>query len=230
MLRLRRRLAFVVAFLLLAFFLMLRPALGEAVTPGKAATDQLFLLVLILALIIGGVVEGLLIAAIIRFRRRKGFHLPSRVKTNDPILEFTWTALPVVVIVMVAGMTLYTLQITDTAPPGTITVDVIARQWSWEFVYPDGNRTEGVLYVQVNEVVLLEVTSMDVIHSYYIPEFGFKIDAVPGRVNNYWFKAEKVGEYHIQCAEYCGVGHYAMSATLVVFEEGSQPLPYGPPP
>jgi cytochrome c oxidase subunit 2 len=215
--------------MILALLIMLMPAMGEPITPGKAATDQLFQLVLILALIIGVVVEGLLIAAIILFRRRKGFHLPTRVKTHNTLLEFTWTALPVVVIAIVAGATFSTLQITDVAPQGTVTIQVVAHQWYWEFVYPDGNSTQNTLYVEQNEVVLLEVTSADVIHSFYIPEFGLKIDAVPGRINNYWFKAEKAGEFHIQCAEYCGVGHFAMAGTVVVFEEGSQPLPYGPP-
>ncbi len=230
MIRLRRRAALTAGFLVLAISLMLHPALGQAVTPGKAATDELFGLVLMLAIIIGVIVEGLLIFAVIRYRRREGFHLPTKVKTHSLFLEFTWTALPVVVIVIIAGMTFYTLQITDAAPEGTVTAEVVAHQWYWEFIYPDGNISRDVLYVQVNEVVILNVTSVDVIHSYYIPEFGLKIDAVPGRVNNYWFKAEVAGEYHIQCAEYCGVGHYAMSARLVVFEEGSQPLPYGPPP
>lgn len=228
MVRLRRRAAFVAAFMLLALLLVLLPARGEAVTPGKAATDELFQLVLILGLIIGVIVEGLLIAAVIRFRRRKGFHLPVRVKTHNTVLEFTWTALPVLVILIVAGATFSTLQITDVAPQGTITIQVVAYQWFWEFLYPDGNSTRDVLYVRQDEVVLLEVTSADVIHSFYIPDFGLKVDAVPGRINNYWFKAEKVGEYHIQCAEYCGVGHFAMAGRVVVFE-ASQPLPYGPP-
>ncbi len=197
-------------------------------TPGRAAQDQLFFLVLALALIIAVVVEGLLIAAVVRFRRREGFRLPSRVKTHDPRLEFIWTVLPVVVIAIVAGGSFYALQITDVAPQGEISIDVIAQRFSWTFVYPDGNTSDDVLRVQVNEVVHLNVTSVDVVHSYNIPEFGLKIDAVPGRVNHYWFKAEQVGVYHIQCAEYCGVGHYAMVTTLEVFEEGTQPVPFGP--
>ncbi len=172
--------------------------------------------------------EALLIFAIVRYRRRPGFHLPSRVKTSDPRLEFVWTALPALVVAAVAGGTLYTLQITDTIPEGDIYIDVIAHQWFWEFVYPDQNVSDGLLRVQVNAVVVLNITSADVIHSFFIPEFRLKVDAIPGRVNQYWFQAEKAGEYIIECAEYCGVSHFSMIATLEVFPEGSQPLPYGP--
>ncbi len=228
--RLRRRAALLGILLIIASFLVSVPARGEPLTPGRAAQDQLFFLVLALGLIIAVVVEGLLIAAVIRFRRREGFHLPSRVKTHDPRLEFIWTALPVVVIMIVAGGSFYALQITDTAPEGTVHIEVVAQRFLWEFIYPDGTTAQGLLRVQVNEVVRLNVTSLDVIHSYHILEFGLKIDAVPGRINQYWFKAEQVGEYHIQCAEYCGVGHYSMVGVLQVFEEGSQPVPYGPAP
>ncbi len=107
-------------------------------------------------------------------------------------------------------------------------MDVVASRFIWDFQYPDGSVSQGLLRVQVNEVVLLNITSRDVIHSYFIPEFGLKIDAVPGRINTYWFQALQVGTYHIECAEYCGVGHYSMVGTLEVFPEGSQPAPYGP--
>jgi cytochrome c oxidase subunit 2 len=230
MVRLPRR-ALLAEVLLLAIGLpLLGPAWAqEGVTPGQVATDQLFVLVFTLALIIGVIVEGLLIAAIILFRRRPGFHLPTRVRTHNPRLEFLWTALPVLVIAIVTAASFSTLQITDTIPEGTITVQVIGQRFSFGFVYPDNSTSEGLLRVQQGEVVRLEVTSLDVIHSYFIPEFRLKIDAVPGRVNLYWFQALQVGTYTIRCAEYCGVGHFTMMATLEVFPAGSQPVPWGPP-
>ncbi|MFQ5986533.1 MAG: cytochrome c oxidase subunit II [Thermoplasmata archaeon] len=216
-------------FLLLAVGLaVLAPARAQ-VTPGQGAIDQLFVLVFVLALIIGIVVEGLLIAAIILFRRRPGFHLPTRVTTHNPRLEFLWTALPVLVIAIVGAATFQTLQITDTFPQETMTVKVIGQRFSFSFVYPDNTTAEGLMRVQEGEVVRLEVTSTDVIHSYFVSEFRLKIDAVPGRVNQYWFQALQVGTYTIRCAEYCGVGHFAMMATLEVFPAGSQPVPWGPP-
>ncbi|MEE9592593.1 MAG: cytochrome c oxidase subunit II [Thermoplasmata archaeon] len=204
-------------------------ARAQEVTPGQVATDQLFVLVFVLALIIGIVVEGLLIAAIILFRRRPGFHLPTRVTTHNPRLEFLWTALPVLVIAIVGAGAFQTLAITDTLPQETMTVGVVGMRFAFEFVYPDNTTSTGLLRVQEGEVVRLEVTSRDVIHSYFIPEFRLKIDAVPGRVNLYWFQALQVGSYSIRCAEYCGVGHFTMVATLEVFPAGSQPVPWGPP-
>ncbi|MFQ5553307.1 MAG: cytochrome c oxidase subunit II [Thermoplasmata archaeon] len=202
---------------------------SHEITPGQGAIDQLFVLVFVLALIIGIVVEGLLIAAIILFRRRPGFHLPTRVTTHNPRLEFLWTALPVLVIAIIGAATFQTLLITDTIPQETMTVQVIGERFSFSFIYPDNTTSEGLLRVQEGEVVRLEVTSTDVIHSYFIPDFRLKIDAVPGRVNQYWFQALQVGTYVIRCAEYCGVGHFTMTATLEVFPAGSQPVPWGPP-
>lgn len=204
-------------------------ATSHEITPGQGAIDQLFVLVFVLALLMGIVVEGLLIAAIILFRRRPGFHLPTRVKTHDPRLEFLWTALPVLVIAIVAAGSFQTLTITDTIPEGTITIQVIGKRFSFDFVYPDNTTSTGLLRVQEGEVVRLEVTSEDVIHSYFISDFRLKIDAVPGRVNLYWFQALQVGTYTIRCAEYCGVGHFTMMAILEVFPAGSQPVPWGPP-
>lgn len=212
-----------------ALFLGAGTARAE-VTPGQAAVDQLTTLIMILAILMGLIVEGILIVAVLRFRRRESFHLPAPVKTGDPKLEFIWTALPILVIAIIGGGALYTLQVTDTIPEGTVYIDVIARQWVWEFRYPNGNLSEAILRVQANETIVLNITSQDVIHSYYVPAFRLKVDAVPGRVNQYWFRAEQVGEYVIQCAEFCGPPHYSMVGTLEVFPEGSQPLPYGPAP
>lgn len=215
--------------LLVVGLALLAPARAQEITPGQAAIDDLFLLIFVLALIIGLVVESLLIAAIVLFRRRPGFHLPTRVTTHNPRLELIWTALPVLVIAIIATGTFQTLQITDTIPQESFTVQVNSQRFSFQFVYPDNSTSEALLRVQEGEVVRLEVTSQDVIHSYFIPEFRLKIDAVPGRVNLYWFQALNVGSYTIRCAEYCGVGHYTMMATLEVFPAGSQAVPWGPP-
>lgn len=104
----------------------------------------------------------------------------------------------------------------DTPPPGSITIKVIATQFVWTFEYPNGTRVQNELHVKAGEVVLLEVTSLDVVHSFFVYELGVKIDANPGRVNQYWFRADTPGEYRIVCAEFCGASHYAMIGKLVV--------------
>jgi len=104
----------------------------------------------------------------------------------------------------------------DTPPHGSITIKVIAKQFLWTFEYPNGSRAENELHVKVGEVVLLEVTSLDVIHSLFIYDLGIKIDANPGHINRYWLRADVPGEYRIVCAEFCGVSHYAMIGRLYV--------------
>jgi len=84
------------------------------------------------------------------------------------------------------------------------------------FEYPNGTRVQNELRVKAGQVVLLEVTSLDVIHSFFVYDLGVKIDANPGHVNNYWFRADTPGQYRIVCAEFCGVSHYAMIGKLIV--------------
>lgn len=135
---------------------------------------------------------------------------------REHLMEVTWISATVVVLAYLGVVSAYTLVNIHTAPEGTTTIQVEGRQWSWEFIYPDGTRSTGELRVKAGEVVKLEVRSIDVIHSLFIYDMGFKIDANPGAVNRFWFKAERPGEYPIQCAEFCGLLHYAMRAKLIV--------------
>ena len=104
----------------------------------------------------------------------------------------------------------------DTPPARSITIKVIAEQFLWTFEYPNGTRVQNELRVKAGQVVLLEVTSLDVIHSFFVYDLGVKIDANPGHVNHYWFRADTPGQYRIVCAEFCGVSHYAMIGKLIV--------------
>ena len=96
-----------------------------------------------------------------------------------------------------------------------IVIEVRARQFAWEFIYPDGSRS-ATLRVKAGQTVELRLVSEDVIHSFFIRDFGIKRDVVPGRVNRVIFTPLEPGEYIIQCAEFCGQGHYSMLATMVV--------------
>ncbi len=101
------------------------------------------------------------------------------------------------------------------APAGALEIYVTGKQWLWEFAYPDGSATSGVLYVPVHRPVKLLLSSRDVIHSFYVPQFRIKQDAVPGRVTTAWFEAIEPGSYDLLCAEYCGTNHSTMRATVV---------------
>lgn len=101
--------------------------------------------------------------------------------------------------------------------PADLTVKVVARQFAWQFIYPDGS-VSGELRVKAGQTVRLELTSEDVIHSIYFRDFGLKKDAVPGKTNVLYITPLVPGQYLIQCTEFCGQGHYSMLAWMVVEE------------
>lgn len=192
-------------------------------TPGHAATEQLFYLVLVPAIGIGIFVMALVTYAVLKFRVRKGHtEGPLVAKTHDRKLETIWTIIPAIILVIVGIATFQTLVVTDTIPQNPdVTVIVTARQWAWSFnvTYPNGTYTgtqAGAFSVKAGQVVKLLFESVDVAHSFYIPAFGLKIDVIPGHVNVYWFKALSAGTFEIHCAEFCGRQHYTMVATLHV--------------
>jgi cytochrome c oxidase subunit 2 len=100
-------------------------------------------------------------------------------------------------------------------PPDALPVYVTAKQWMWKFAYPDGEHTISTLYVPSGKAVKLMLTSRDVIHSFYVPDFRIKQDAVPGRYTTAWFQVNEPGVHLVMCAEYCGVGHSTMRAQVV---------------
>ena len=95
-------------------------------------------------------------------------------------------------------------------------IDVVGKQWMWKIQHPEGNREIDALHVPVGRNVKLTMTSQDVIHSFYLPEFRIKQDVVPGRYTSEWFKADKIGTYHLFCSEYCGTSHSLMVGQVVV--------------
>jgi cytochrome c oxidase subunit 2 len=171
------------------------------------------------------VVEATLVWFVIRYRRRgrprdaEGPQVHGSTK-----LELMWTVGPVLILAAIAAFVFYKLPgIKDipTARAGdAMTVQVRAHQFYWEFEYPDGQLSIDRMVVPAGKVVRLEVTSPDVAHSWWIPRLGGKIDAIPGRTNTTWFQSSRLGTYHGQCAEFCGIYHAAMKADVVVVSAG----------
>jgi len=136
-------------------------------------------------------------------------------------LELAWTAVPLLILVAIAIFTFYELPGIDDVPAAgaagpQMRVDVEGRQFYWQFTYPNGVIAIDTMRVPVNRPVRLEVTSPldDVIHSWWIPALGGKIDAIPGHPNHTWFEVKKPGTFTGQCAEFCGIQHAAMRATV----------------
>lgn len=106
------------------------------------------------------------------------------------------------------------------APAGALEIYVTGKQWMWKFAYPEGGRGLSVLYVPAGRPVKLILTSRDVIHSFYVPDFRIKQDAIPGRYTTAWFEAKAPGVYEILCTEYCGTGHSMMRGQVVALDPG----------
>ena len=134
---------------------------------------------------------------------------------NTP-LEILWTAVPtlIVIIIFAWGWLVYKKQ--HRPPPGAMEIRVTGMKWDWMFTYENGKESVKEIVVPVGQRVKLLMTSKDVIHSFFVPDFRTKSDVVPGLYSTVWFEAEKIGEHQVYCSEYCGNGHSRMLATLKV--------------
>jgi cytochrome c oxidase subunit 2 len=150
---------------------------------------------------------------VVRYSRKR-HPLPEDVKDNVP-LEIIWTVIPTLLVLAMFYVGWKGFQYMRTAPPDAMLIKVTAREWSWTFNYANG-RESAVLKVPVREPVKLLITSVDVLHSLYIPAFRIKEDAVPGRETHLWFLPDEVGSYDLFCTEYCGAGHSAMITKVEV--------------
>ena len=181
------------------------------------ATDVLFTDIFWWAAAVFVVVEALLLVALVRFRHREGRPAPKPTHGHT-LMEIAWTLAPAVILVFVAVPTVRTIFATaGDAPPDALKVEVIGHQWWWEFKYPDlGITTANELHVPVAKPVQVAITSADVIHSFWAPPLGGKRDAIPGQVNRTAFRADSVGDYSGQCAEFCGASHANMRLRVLV--------------
>lgn len=160
--------------------------------------------------------EGLLLLVVLRFRAKPG--VKAATFHENLRLELVWTAIPALALVYLAGPTFSTLKYLETVPKSDLTVEIIGHQWFWEYRYPG----YGVVFaneplvIPSGKIVAADVTSIDVVHSWFLPDFGVKMDANPGRVNHTWFQVAQPGTYKGQCAELCGVLHAEMLITVNV--------------
>ena len=162
-------------------------------------------------------VAAVLVQALARFRERPGAPLPRQVRGHT-LLEIGWTIAPAIVLLIIAIPTIEVVFRTQgVPPPGALEVSVRARQWWWEFYYPEYKlTTANEVHVPAGKPVVLRMDEGDVIHSFWVPRLGGKRDVVPGRHNSLAFTAETPGEYLGQCAEFCGTSHANMRLRLIV--------------
>jgi cytochrome c oxidase subunit II len=163
-------------------------------------------------------IESLLVIFIVKYRSRGRSRAVEGAQVHGHTrLELLWTVFPVLILAAIAVVVFWELPAIDHQPSAAtnpIHITVEGHQYYWQFDYPNHARSIGTLHVPVGAVVDLKVVSPDVIHSWWIPALGGKIQAIPGRVNHTWFRANAVGAYTGQCAELCGVFHASMLATV----------------
>ncbi|WP_417230078.1 cytochrome c oxidase subunit II [Brevundimonas sp.] len=183
-------------------------------------------------------VLGLIIWIVVRYNKKTN-PVPARWSHNTAI-EVIWTVLPVLILVVISLFSFRLLFSYEDMPDPDLTVKVTANQWNWGYEYPDQGVAEFIstmmseedappqlyllaanepMVVPVGKTVRVLVTASDVIHSFALPAFGLKTDAVPGRVNETWFRAERTGNFYGQCSELCGVDHAFMPIQINVVTE-----------
>ena len=189
-------------------------------SPNAAHIQHAYWLILGFTAVIFVLVESLLVVFIVKYRSRGRPRAVEGAQVHGHTrLELIWTVFPVVILAIIAGFVFYELPNIAPAPAAAdpIHITVEGHQYYWQFDYTDTKdhaRSIGTLHVPAGAVVDLKVVSPDVIHSWWIPALGGKIQAIPGRVNHSWFQATRQGSFSGQCAQLCGVFHASMLATV----------------
>jgi cytochrome c oxidase subunit II len=213
--------------------------LQAAATPVMDEIHRFHNILLIIITLVTVFVLALLVIVMVRFNARAN-PTPSRT-THNALIEVIWTIAPVIILVCIAVPSFRLLFNELDPPPADLTVKATGKQWYWSYNYPDNGNFEfdsllvedkdlkpgqprlltvdNEMVVPVNKVVHVLVTGADVIHSFAMPSFGIKIDAVPGRLNDTWFKATQEGRFHGQCSELCGKDHAFMPITIRVVND-----------
>jgi cytochrome c oxidase subunit 2 len=135
-------------------------------------------------------------------------------------MEIAWTAIPTAFLMVIFYLGYDSLKNLRTMPTDATHIKVVGKKWSWSYEYANGKKTDK-LYVAKGENIILDMTApkTDVLHSFWIPAFRQKEDVVPGRTTQLWFNSNRVGEYDVECTEYCGDGHSYMLSKVVVMEK-----------
>jgi cytochrome c oxidase subunit 2 len=209
------------------------------VTPVMERIEDFHRLLLYIIVAVSLFVLALLVWIVLRYNKRAN-PIPSKTAHNT-LIEVIWTIVPVIILVIIAIPSFKLLYYEAEIPTPDLKIKAIGKQWFWSYEYPAANFTydslglsdadaakankprllgvDNPIYVPVNKVVEIETTGADVIHSWAVPAFGVKMDAVPGRLNHTWFQATKEGVYYGECSELCGARHAFMPIEVHVVSE-----------
>lgn len=192
------------------------PFLSQAASAEGAMIDALFSIILAIAAVIFVIVQGLLLYSIIRFGRQPGDDTDGPPIRGNTRLEVLWTAVPAIIVVFIALFSYRVLADIEKPRADELVVEVTALQYVWQFYYPGQDITTSELHIPIHRQVRLKLRSNDVIHSFWVPDFRIKKDAMPGRVTETFITGDTLGTYPIVCTELCGAGHAVMRSQVVV--------------
>ncbi len=188
----------------------------QASTTARYVDYLLFFLVTVCGAV-GLLVAFLLIGFAIRYRRRAGGGVPGPMPGNTA-LELFWSGTPLVIFMVIFAWGAAVYFGAYRAPDDATVIYVVGKQWMWKFQHPEGQREINELHVPTGQPFKLMMTSEDVIHSFFVPEFRVHMDVLPGRYTSVWFHATRPGTYRLFCSQYCGTNHAGMIGQVIVQE------------
>ena len=194
---------------------------GIPLFPEEASTlagkvDALYFFLVAVSAFFVVLIAGLILYFAIRYRRRSDDEQGAPIH-GGLLLETVWTIIPLglSLVMFIWSADIY-FQAYEPPKGNAINVYVLAKQWMWKFQHMDGQREINELHIPVDQRIKLIMTSQDVIHSFFVPDFRVKMDVLPGRYRTLWFEATRVGTYHLFCSQYCGTGHSRMTGEVIV--------------
>jgi cytochrome c oxidase subunit 2 len=191
------------------------PQQGTAIS---AEVDDLFGFIMLLTLIFFVIITWMTVHLVVKYRHNQQNEIATTDLDHNTLWEAAWAFIPLMLcfVLFVWGFRLFVKQ--GIAPDNSLEIQVTAKQWAWQFDYPNGTSNTN-LYVPAGRPVKLIMHSNDVLHSFFIPDFRVKSDVMPNRYTTVWFEAREPGQHHIFCTEYCGTDHSNMNRTVFVLPE-----------
>ena len=193
------------------------PLFPDAASGTASQVDALFIFLCALSIFFSALIFTAVIVFAVRFRRRSEGERPAAIM-GSLALELTWSLVPLGIVAIIFFWSAHLFFTISRVPPDAMEVYVVGKRWMWKVQHLTGQREINELHVPVGVPVRLTLTSEDVIHSFFVPAFRVKKDALPGRYTHLWFEANRPGTYHLFCAEYCGTKHSAMIGWVTVME------------
>lgn len=187
----------------------MRPNIAEQV-------DGTFILIVGISALLLLTITVLMIYFVIKYNRKRNSKASNI--TGNTTLEVIWTIVPTIIVIVMFFSGYAGFKNMRDVPADAMVVKVTGRMWVWSYEYANGLKSD-TLYVPLGKPIKMEISSLDVNHSFYLPAFRVKEDAIPGRTNYLWFQSTELGTYEIACAEYCGLRHSYMYSKLVVLPD-----------